>query len=218
MSVIKSKRQKGKVWSRFSGRALHGNVVLNYRRFPKGELGAYARSYHEAAKHLVKRIVTAHYRDPDACPIVFLYRHAVELYLKSITYWGDGVLGMNGKPVAKKSVFTEHRLRVLLKGVQPIVRFQGWTNGWGDSNFPSFRDVEKLIGELDEFDPGSYAFRYPVDTTGKKATLPHHFLFNVVAFGEKFDQLMATLDYMLFIVYEEFQSQAEVKWEMEHGN
>jgi hypothetical protein len=32
-------------------------------RFPKGELAAYGRSYHEAAQHLVKHIASTHYRD-----------------------------------------------------------------------------------------------------------------------------------------------------------
>jgi hypothetical protein len=71
--------------------------------------------------------------------------------------------------------------------------------------------------ELDEFDPLSYSFRYPLDTTGKRATLPRHFLFNVVTFGEKFDELLNVLDWMSFIVYEDFQSQAEALWELQHN-
>ena len=82
---MKTKVRKEKLWGRFLSRErFHGNVVLNFMLFPKGELAAYGRSYHEAAQHLVKRMAASHYRDPDACPIVFLYRHAVELYLKSI--------------------------------------------------------------------------------------------------------------------------------------
>lgn len=218
MTDVNTKTRKGKIWSTFFGRTFHGNVVLNLMRFPKGELAAYGRSYHEAAQHLVTHMASTHYRDPDACPIVFLYRHAVELYLKAIVHWGNSLLRLNRKPtVAHKNIFTEHRLRVLLKSVQPIVRFQGWLDGWGDPHFNSFRDAEKLIGELDEFDPGSYSFRYPVDTTGNKAALPHHFLFNVPAFGEKFDHLLASLDYMSTMVYEDFQSQAEAAWELQHG-
>lgn len=214
---MKRKRDKGKLWPRFfSQERCHGNVVLNFMRFPKGELAAYGRSYHEAAQHLVKHIASTHYRDPDACPIVFLYRHAVELYLKAIIHWGNSLLRLNGKPIVPhRNIFTEHRLRVLLKSVKPILRFQKSLSNWGDSHFRCFRDVEKVIEELEEFDPGSYSFRYPTDTTGKKATLPHHFLFNVIAFGEQFDRLINILDGISTMVYEEFQAQAEAYHELQ---
>ena len=185
-----TKESKGKPWSTFlSRKTFHGNVVLNFMRYPKGELAAYAHSYHEAGQRLIRHLASTNYRDPDACPIVFLYRHAIELYLKAIILSGNSLLRLNGKPVvAHKNIFQEHRLRVLLKSVRPIFQFSNSLDNWRDPRFTSFRDVEKLIGELEEFDPSSYSFRYPVDTTGKKATLPHHFCFNVVAFGETFDQ------------------------------
>ena len=185
-------------------------------RFPKGELAAYGRSYHSAAQHLVKHMASTHYRDPDACPIVFLYRHAIELYLKAIIHWGNNLLKLNRKAiVAHKNIFTEHRLRVLLKSVKPILRFQNSLDNWGNPHFNSFRDVEKIITELEEFDPGGSSFRYPVDTTGENATLPHHFCFNMLAFGEKFDHLVSVLDWISMMVYENFQSQAEALYELQ---
>jgi len=203
-------KRSARLWSSFFARErLHGNVVLNFMRFPKGELAAYGRSYHEAARHLVKHIASSRYRDPDACPIVFLYRHSVELYLKAIIHWGNNLLKLNDKPIVHhRSIFTEHRLGVLLKSVKPILRFQKSLDNWGDSQFSCFRDVETVIDELEEFDPRSYSFRYPIDTTGKKGTLPHSFFFNVIVFGEKFDHLVGVLDCLSLMVYEEFQSQA----------
>jgi hypothetical protein len=215
MPILNKKAKKGKLWSRFFSKGrFHGNVVLNYMRFPKGELAAYGRSYHVAGQHLVKRIAASHYRDPDACPIVFIYRHAVELYLKAIIHWGNSLLRLNGKPTAPhKNIFAEHRLVVLLKSVKPILRLQKSLDNWGDSHSCSFRDVEKVINELEEFDPGSYSFRYPITTKGHDA-LPHHFVFNVIAFGEKFDRLLRILDGMSTMVYEDFQSQAEAHYEL----
>lgn len=214
---MKRKKDRGRLWERFFSREhFHGNVVLNFMRFPKGELAAYGRSYHEAAQLLVKHMASTHYRDPDACPIVFLYRHAVELYLKSIIHWGNSLLQLNGKPIVHhQNIFTEHRLGVLLKSVKPILQFRKSLNNWGDLHFGCFRDVEKVIEELEEFDPRSYSFRYPIDTTGKKATLPHHFLFNVIAFGDKFDHLVRILDWLSMMIYQDFQSQAEAYHELQ---
>jgi hypothetical protein len=213
---MKQKTRKGKAWKRFlSSDRFHGNVVLNFMRFPKGELAAYGRSYREAATHLVEHMASSHYRDPDACPIVFLYRHAVELYLKSLIHWGNNLLRLNGKPIAPhKNIFAEHRLGVLLKCAKPILRFQKLLTNWGVPEFDGFRDAEVLIRELEQFDPGSYSFRYPNTTKGRDA-LPHHFVFNVVEFGEKFDQLIKIFDWLSEMTYLNFQSEAEAYHEMQ---
>ena len=214
--ALNNKSLKGKVWETFRGKAFHGNVVLNFMRFPKSEFAAYGRAYHEAANRLVASMRSRHYRDPDACPIVFLYRHAVELYLKAIIHWGNMLLRINSRPtMPHKNIFQEHRLGVLLKSVKPVLRFRKQLSNWGDSHFDCFRDIEKIIGELEQYDPRSYSFRYPVDTGGQKATLPHHFGFNVIAFSEKFDHLLRILEGMADMIYMDFQSQAEALSELQ---
>jgi hypothetical protein len=65
--MMKRKARKGKLWGRFFSKdRFHENVVLNFMRYPKRELAAYGRSYHEAAQHLAKRVAESHYRDLDA--------------------------------------------------------------------------------------------------------------------------------------------------------
>ncbi len=49
MITLSKKALRGKVWETFRGKAFHGNIVLNFMRFPKGEFAAYGRSYHEAS-------------------------------------------------------------------------------------------------------------------------------------------------------------------------
>src|SRR6266404_2839264 len=70
---------------------MHGSVVLNFTRHAKGDLHIYAHAHQQAASKLVDVFrANPYYSDAEACPIVFLYRHAIELYLKAILLWAKG--------------------------------------------------------------------------------------------------------------------------------
>ena len=198
------------IWSRFRGNQFHGNVVLNFTQFPKGEFEVYARAYHEAGQHVVHRLAGRRgYRDPDACPIVFLYRHALELYLKSFVYWGNRLLRMNKKTIVMKQqeLFRTHSLRKLAAAAKPTFRMSGSLGKWPDATFKSFKHFERLVNDLDKIDPGSYSFRYPINSKGA-ASLPGHFCFNVRAFAEKLDVLLNLLSGATTWAYEMFQAEA----------
>ena len=66
----------------------YGNAVVNWAGQPEGELIAYAASFRAAAMNLVafreQRGIGS--IDHAALPILFLYRHSFELYLKTIIY------------------------------------------------------------------------------------------------------------------------------------
>jgi hypothetical protein len=62
--------------------------------------------------------IRGHFFDGDAFPIVYLYRHAAELYLKAIVLQGDRILDNKGLP---------------LTGLTRLVFIKIWTarvNGW----------------------------------------------------------------------------------------
>jgi hypothetical protein len=205
---------KPHIWLRFRGKGLHGNVVLNFTKFPKGEFGVYARAYHEAGQHVGRRLAERRgYRDADACPIVFLYRHALELYLKSFIYWGNSLLRMNKKAVVMKQqeLFRTHNLLRLAAATRPIFRLAGSLTRWPDTSFKSFKHFERLLKELDRTDPRSYSFRYPINNKGD-ASLPGHFCFNVSDFAAQLDQLLNLLSGADTWAYEMFQAQAEAEY------
>ena len=62
------------------------NTVLNWHHVPPKEFYFYARAFHKAAKSLVESVeLDANpFADFNACPVVFMYRHALELHLKAI--------------------------------------------------------------------------------------------------------------------------------------
>lgn len=82
------------------------NVGLN--KTSLGHLGllqAYARSYHRAGRaafEAFRRTLQdeewpSNYTEMDAHPIVFLYRHALELYVKTVVVFGEPLLLWRGK-------------------------------------------------------------------------------------------------------------------------
>ena len=103
-----------------------------------------AESYFRAAELLVKDILAGRERGQDlVSPVMYLYRHAIELYLKHIV-----------SPPQRN-----HSLGSLLEGFCEHIRSK-----YGEK-VPAW--VTRPISELATFDPGSDLFRYgqtrPID-------------------------------------------------------
>jgi hypothetical protein len=58
---------------------------VNRHNIPAKELFLYAQSFHKAAKTLAAsfQLDASPFADYDISPVVFMYRHAVELHLQS---------------------------------------------------------------------------------------------------------------------------------------
>jgi hypothetical protein len=76
-------------------------AVLNRRHLPADDLFLYAQSFHKAAKTLAAAFQADANpsAEADASAVVFMYRHAVELYLKAIAL-GEGGNFLATKPNA----------------------------------------------------------------------------------------------------------------------
>ena len=152
-------------WDRFQQTALHGNVVLNFTSYPKGERTVYALAYRDAADTLVENFKQRNwYSDVDACPVVFLYRHSIELYLKAIILWSAGLVRLqSGEHINTDNLFATHRFKDLLPPVKRIFKEAGWLEQkTSEVRFGTFEEIEKLIFAFEEIDPISFAFRYPI--------------------------------------------------------
>ena len=123
----------------------HGNVVFNFQGSPVGDLSAFAHGYHEAAKVLAERLhAAAGYADYEGYPILFLYRHALELYLKAVVYRGamllhlvseataPAVRGSAFRPVGKSRARTSRsNTRAMEDGIRrPGHAQSGWGRDW----------------------------------------------------------------------------------------
>ncbi|HEV2064711.1 MAG TPA: hypothetical protein VGS00_09210 [Thermoanaerobaculia bacterium] len=173
---------------------MNGNVVLNFQGRPKSELSAYGSAFWRAANALAERLVRAGYKDTDACPIVFLYRHSIELYLKAIAYRGRDLLTLDRKKLhLNPKAETKHPLRPLIEAAEEVFRELDWPWDTQVEGARTLPEVKALIGEIEAYDPESFSFRYPIDKRGN-ASSPKHFGFNVLRVAERLDGLLGLLD------------------------
>ena len=173
----------------------YGNIVLNFRHAAEGEFGFYARAFHEAGQALYKRMFDkAGYNDLEGCPVIFLYRHALELYLKAIVLHGDAILKIEGKTlIDNRKLLQKHNLLPFLPLVKQTFEAVGWTWELDIEGLKTFGEVEVLLRDFETVDVGSYTFRYPVDTKGNPS-VPHHFMVHMPTFCERMDALLESLE------------------------
>ena len=137
----------------------------------------------------------AGYNDLEACPIVFLYRHALELYLKAIALVGIKIMQLKNEeaPPNSERLLRTHRLLSLLPLVRRTFDLVGWVWELDIDELRTFEEVERLLQEVEVVDPGSFTFRYPVDTAGQPS-VPHHFMLHVPTFCQRMDALLDALE------------------------
>jgi hypothetical protein len=192
----------------------HGNIVFNFTGRPIEDLTAFALGYREAGQTLASNMANSHgYADYDGYPILFLYRHALELYLKAIVYHGAELLGLiSEEHVDTNRLFERHELTRLLPSIGAIFQQMNWD--FDGSGLESYEDFAAFVQDLDTIDPGSYAFRYPVNRQGEPL-LPVHFVINVVEFGRRMDTLLRFLEGAAIGIDENWNAEAEARYELQ---
>ena len=194
----------------------HGNVVFNFNYDPIGDLTAFALGYREAANHLATEFARSGY-SPDYAgyPILYLYRHSLELYLKAIVYRGARLMDLLGKTKPEVSkLFKHHRLLTLIPPVRAIFHAMQWNFAFEGSEVASFAEFEHFVRMLDSIDSGSYSFRYPINR-GRQAILQHHLTINIPNFAKIMDPLLSLLEGAAMAIDEAFDIAAEAAHELQ---
>ncbi|WOJ91753.1 hypothetical protein RZS28_18670 (plasmid) [Methylocapsa polymorpha] len=120
-----------------------------------------ADGYREAADRLVDAVAAdAVLQSTVVYPVIFLYRHFMELKLKY-------VLVTYGQHFDEDADWKSHSLTDLWAKVRPIIETAG--NGTDDGGANDA--VEACIREMSAADPMSFSFRYPVEKGGKPIVL-----------------------------------------------
>jgi hypothetical protein len=186
----------------------HRNVLLNFQASPKSEFYFYVRPYHEAARTLARRAIERRaFRDLDALPIVFLYRHALELAVKAVIVHGNQRMALSGEGLPEERLWrtlTGHRLSTLLPLLRHVLDFVDWEWTWEDPAIGTFPDVCEVISQLEQIDPLSFAFRYPTDVRGN-GSVPEGFQFSLFHFVHRIDPLVEAFDTAAFGLRAEYE-------------
>ena len=156
------------------------------------EIMFYARSLHEAARSLIATLDLK--PNPktawDGCPVIHLYRQAVELQLKMLVGEGSELLK---SPVGHITLSKTHSLRWLAQLVGQIIKNVKWEGEFQCEGVASLADFNSLVTELEELDPVAVAVlsknRRPDGWVPDQLTPP-----NVVQFAKRLDALLNLLD------------------------
>jgi hypothetical protein len=187
------------------GRKNCGAVVLNWVGTPQQEYTWYGEAFHKAGRSLVEQLRDdPHFGAPPdsfkAVPIIHLYRHAMELYLKGIVAMGGAILPLRGKTEIGHKIFSTHEFKKILPDVERIFEAFGWDWNFELEAFQSVTDFRSVIEQLDTVKAD--ALRYPTLTDGKTAALQSNFRFNIFEFCEILDPLYPVLEGAAYGAYE----------------
>ncbi len=122
-------------------------------------------AYHSAARLLAAELPRTRLRRFGSAPVVFLYRHALELQLKELLISGQRILEIEGKSVRtiEEILKAKHRLQRLWSDLEDMYKQIGWM--W-DCDISQYCEI---ITDLDKVDQESHGFRYPIDLKNKSA-------------------------------------------------
>jgi hypothetical protein len=156
------------------------------------EIGLYARSLHRAGKNLIATLdlqpspKTAW----DACPVILLYREAIELHLKALVDNGSKFLPSTPDPL---SLAKTHSLRWLAQIVCQIIKAVEWENIFKYESVSSLADFSRLLSELEALDPVGIAVQFSnhrSDGSVPTQLQPP----NIVQFARRLDGVLDLLD------------------------
>jgi hypothetical protein len=122
----------------------------------RAEWYRFAYSYKAAADELADATLTNRWRrNVLGLPMLFLYRHYVELHLKSLLADAGELLD------DPQTIPPEHYISKLWQRVRALILRIGPSDedAW-------FARADAIVAELDSLDPNSFAFRYPVNKRG----------------------------------------------------
>jgi hypothetical protein len=162
-------------------------MMLNWRNLPEDDYFLCAQCFHTAAKKLAWTVAAERASDFNACPMLFMYRQAVLLYLK-VLILGPGRNFLPTKP-DELSVHKSRSVSWLAQFVSQIVMALKWEGEFKCEGMENQGDFKALIGEVNAIDPAFHAFWRPGERAEQRDTG-----LAVLDFVRRLDSLLELLD------------------------
>ena len=132
------------------------DAFWKYNAFLEPNWVLYVEGYKNAADYLVERSVSEHEMDFLVYPIIFLYRHYLELQLKDLFQQLREYHNLSCE------LSYNHDLTQLWNKIRPLME----KNSNKSEDIENNNHIEARIKEFVRIDKGSFSFRYPVDKQG----------------------------------------------------
>ena len=167
------------------------------------DLQAYSRGYFEAGERLMASLdENTMSVDVLIYPLVYLYRHGVELALKALArklpwIWGE-----------KSRIHLTHKLKDNWARVRPYLTREPEF----DPNEPVLGLVDRVLADLVEIDPTGEAFRFPAARSGN-LFLQDMSVINVEVFGAAMKTVADAFDYWYWRTTELWDAKCEMEAE-----
>jgi hypothetical protein len=161
-SGAKKRRADGGIPSLFVGTTEQWwlNASLNWMPTSYQTLDAYAEGYLQAAQHLSRAVLRRRTRltlDYVAIPIVFLWRHYIEIRLKELIIASGALLGKRQKHAKT------HDLVNLWGQARPLLKNAAQVSD------RELKRADTIIKQFANVDPSSEHFRYAEDSNGNRS-------------------------------------------------
>ena len=147
------------------------------------EIRLYVQSLRKAARSLVEKLEGEQNTQTewDTCPVVLLYRQALELHLKTLVGEGSNFLKSRTDPI---SLYQTHSLRWLAQIVCQIIKAVRWERNFTCDGISNLAQFSALVNVVESLDPVT------------RAVLPSRAggAFNFVPFARRMDALLDLLD------------------------
>jgi hypothetical protein len=176
--------------SRFSKpKTKKSGTIESWHNGADAEIHLYARSLQKAAKSLLETLEPE--QNPgtawNVCPIIWLYRQALELHLKALVGEGSNFLKSKTDPI---SLYRTHSLRWLAQIVCQVIKTVGWESDFVCEGISNLAEFSSLVNEIQSLDAVSH-FASGHDHGSAAQTFQK---ISAVQFARKLDALLELLD------------------------
>jgi hypothetical protein len=124
-------------------------------------------------------------------PVIFTYRHALELHLKAIVLCEGGNF-LATRPDAL-SIYNTHSVSWLAQFICQIVTALKWETQFRCEGIETLTEFKAVIEELNAADPGSYVFQPPIGAEVRNDP-PDRVNQTIGDFARRMDALLDLLD------------------------